>query len=207
MGAVRCRCFGRCDPSPKCGEPLLHPGGLGPPANARSIANKRKGENSMRTTGMGTAIVCSCLVLWTTVLLAPRAVAQAQAGTGQIVGTVYDASRSVVAQASVLLSAKDTGLQREEKTDEEGGYRFALLPVGNYTLTFNAPGMKTYKVNLEVTVGAAQTVNAYLQVGGVTESIEVTAQNVIESTAPSADALIGVKSIEELPINGRRFQD
>jgi outer membrane receptor for ferrienterochelin and colicin len=161
----------------------------------------------MKTTRMGTAIVCSCLALWTTVFLAPRAAAQAQAGTGQIVGTVYDASRSFVAQASVTLSAKDTGLQREEKTDEEGGYRFALLPVGNYTLTFNAPGMKTYKVNVEVTVGAAETVNAYLQVGGVTESIEVTAQNVIESTAPSADALIGVKAIEELPINGRRFQD
>ncbi len=159
----------------------------------------------IKRTGSGTA--CSCLVLLTIAFLAPRAAAQAQAGTGQIVGTVYDASHSLVAQASVILSAKDTGLQREEKTDEEGGYRFALLPVGNYTLTFNASGMKTYKVNVEVTVGAAQTVNAYLQVGGVNESIEVTAQNVIESTAPTADALIGVKAIEELPVNGRRFQD
>jgi outer membrane receptor for ferrienterochelin and colicin len=156
---------------------------------------------------MGSAIVCSCLAMLTIALLAPRAAAQAQAGTGQIVGTVYDASRSVVAQASVLLSNKDTGFQREEKTDQEGGYRFTLLPVGNYTLTFNAAGMKTYKVNVEVNVGVALTVNADLQVGAVTQTVEVTAQNVIESTAPSADALIGVKSIEELPINGRRFQD
>src|SRR5712691_2542135 len=153
---------------------------------------------------MGTAIVCSCLALIAMMLSASRAAAQAQAGMGQIVGTVYDASRSVVAQASVTLSNKDTGLQREEKTDEEGGYRFALLPVGNYTLTFNAVGMNTYKVNVEVTVGAALTVNANLQVGAVTQTVEVTATNLIESTAPSADALIGVKSIEELPISGRR---
>src|SRR5260370_35197962 len=121
MGAVRFRRFGRCDPSQKCGEPLLHPGAWVSLASARSVANKRKGENSMRTTGIGTAIVCSCLVLWTTVLLAPRAAAQAQAGAGQIVGTVYDASQSVVAQASVTLSNKETDLQREEKTGEDGG--------------------------------------------------------------------------------------
>jgi outer membrane receptor for ferrienterochelin and colicin len=139
--------------------------------------------------------------------LAPPVAAQAEAGTGQIVGTVYDASRSVVAQASVTLSAKDTGLQREEKTDGEGGYRFALLPVGNYTLTFTYTGMKTYKVDVEVTVGAALTANAYLQVGGVAQTVEVTATNLIESTTPSADALIGVRAIEELPISGRRFQD
>ena len=161
----------------------------------------------MRMRRMGTAIACCWLASMAMMLSAPRVAAQAQAGTGQIVGTVYDASRSVVAQASVTLNNKNTGLQREEKAAEDGGYRFALLPVGNYTLTFNAAGMKPYKVNVEVTVGAALTVNAYLQVGGVTETIEVTAQNVIESTAPSADALIGVKSIEELPINGRRFQD
>src|SRR5258706_949513 len=161
----------------------------------------------MRMRRMGTAIACCWLASMAMMLSAPRVAAQAQAGTGQIVGPVYDASHSFVAQASVILSAKNTGLQREEKAAEEGGYGFALLPVGNYTLTFNAAGMKPYKVNVEVTVGAAVTVNAYLQVGGVTETIEVTAQNVIESTDPSADALIGVKSIEELPINGRRFQD
>ncbi len=161
----------------------------------------------MRMRRMGTSIALCCLASLAMMLVAPRVAAQAQAGTGQVVGTVYDASRSVVAQASVTLSAKDTGLQREEKTDQEGGYRFALLPVGNYTLTFTYTGMKTYKVDVEVTVGAALTVNADLQVGGVTQTVEVTATNLIESTAPSADALIGVRAIEELPINGRRFQD
>jgi outer membrane receptor for ferrienterochelin and colicin len=154
-----------------------------------------------------TSIICCCLAVIAIALLPQRLVAQAQAGTGQIVGTVYDASHLPVAEASVALNNKSTGFQREEKTNEEGEYRFALLPVGNYVLTFNHTGMKTYKVDVEVTVGAALTINANLQVGAVTQTVEVTATNLIESTTPAPDALIGVRAIEELPINGRRFQD
>src|SRR5260370_29174352 len=97
----------------------------------------------MRMRRMGTSIALCCLASLAMMLAAPRVAAQAQAGTGQIVGTVYDASRSVVAQASVTLSAKDTGLQRDEKTDEEGRSRFALLPAGNYTLTSTYAGLAT----------------------------------------------------------------
>lgn len=161
----------------------------------------------MKTTRLTNTVACCCLALLTFALLPPRLAAQAQGGTGQIVGTVYDASHLPVAEASVTLTGKETGFRREEKTDQEGGYRFALLPVGNYTLTFNHPGMQTYKVDAEVTVGVALTVNAYLQVGAVTQTVEVTATNLIESTTPSPDALLGVRAIEELPINGRRFQD
>jgi hypothetical protein len=56
-------------------------------------------------------------------------------------------------------------------------------------------------------VGAALTVNAKLELGEVSQVVEVTASALIESTQPNPDALIGVRPIQELPINGRRFHD
>src|SRR6266852_2035189 len=100
MGAVRCQRFGRCDPSPNCGEPLLHPGAWVSLASARSVANKRKGENSMRTTGMGTAIVRYCLALMAVLLLAFGAFAQSTTN-GAIGGLVTDQSGAVVPGAYV----------------------------------------------------------------------------------------------------------
>jgi len=140
--------------------------------------------------------------------MATDASAQAQSGgTGQVVGTTYDSTGALVPQAKVTLSSKATGLTREEASDDEGLYRFILVPVGFYTVSFNKAGFKTYKVDVEVTVGAAITVNARLEVGEVSQVVEVTASALIESTQPNPDALIGVRPIEELPINGRRFQD
>ena len=138
---------------------------------------------------------------------APNARAQAQAGAGQVVGTAYDTSGAVVPQAKVTLDSKATGLHRETIANDEGQYLLSLVPIGTYTVTFSKAGFKTYKADVEVTVGAAVTVNAKLEVGEVTQVVEVTASALIESTQAQPDWLIGVRSIEELPINGRRFHD
>jgi outer membrane receptor for ferrienterochelin and colicin len=138
---------------------------------------------------------------------APKAAAQAQVASGQIVGTSYDATGAVVPQAKVTLDSKATGLHRETVTSDDGTYTFVTVPIGMYVVAFSKAGFKLYKVDVEVTVGAAVTVNAKLEVGEVTQVVEVTASALIESTQSQPDALIGVRSIEELPINGRRFQD
>ena len=148
------------------------------------------------------------LILWLLVFgLARDAAAQAQAGSGQIVGTVYDMTGALVPQAKITLSSKDTGLKREETANDEGQYRFVLLPIGMYNVTFTKSGFKTYKADVEVTVGAAVTVNAKLDLGEVSQVVEVSASSLVESTQPNPDALIGVRAIGELPISGRRFQD
>ncbi len=139
--------------------------------------------------------------------LVTNAAPQTQAGSGQVVGTAYDATGALVPQAKVTLHSKATGLTREEMTNDEGQYRFVLVPIGIYTVTFSKTGFKTYKAEVEVTVGAAVTVNANLQLGEVSQVVEVTASALIESTQANPDSLIGVRSIEELPINERRFHD
>src|SRR2546428_496312 len=145
------------------------------------------------------------LIFWLLAFgLARDAAAQAQAGSGQIVGTVYDMTGALVPQAKITVSSKDTGLKREETASDEGQYRFILLPIGMYTATFTKSGFKTYKADVEVTVGAAGTINPRLELGEISQVVEGTANSLIEFNPANPDATIGARSIEELPINGRR---
>jgi len=139
--------------------------------------------------------------------MAPSVGAQSQAGTGQIVGTVYDSQGALVAGAMVKLENKALAITREAKAGDEGDYRFILLPPGKYTVTFTQAGFKTYKVEVEVAVGAAVTVNATLAVGEVTQVIEVSGTSGVETTTTVSTATINAQAITDLPINGRRFQD
>lgn len=139
-------------------------------------------------------------------VLAPMASAQSQ-GTGQIVGTVYDASGAAIPNAKVVVTGKATGLMREIETNQEGGYRVVLLPPGMYAVEVKQTGFKSFKSDVNVSVGSAITVDARLQVGQVSEVVEVVATTVIETTAVQTDSLINQRSIQDLPINGRRFQD
>jgi outer membrane receptor for ferrienterochelin and colicin len=147
-------------------------------------------------------MVAMCLAL----AAAPAALAQSQ-GTGQIVGTVYDASGAAIPGAKVTATGKATGLVRELETNEAGQYRFVLLPPGPYTVSVKHTGFKNAKSDVNVSVGSAVTADFRMQLGEVTEVVEVTATVAIETTAVQTDALINERSISELPINGRRFQD
>jgi hypothetical protein len=139
--------------------------------------------------------------------LAVQARAQSQAGTGQIVGTIFDASGAAVPGAKVTVVGKETGLTRQTEANAAGQYRVVLLPPGPYSVTIRHHGFRSYKADVDVTVGATLTLDTTLTVGDVTQVVEVTASVVVETTAPQADALINLRSIAELPINGRRFHD
>jgi hypothetical protein len=148
-----------------------------------------------------------CVFALCAMLVSGTALAQTQAGTGTIVGTVYDSSGAVVPNTKVAAQAKGTGLTREAFTNDSGQYRIILLPPGMYSVTVAPSGFKTFKGDIEVTVGSVRTFDVHLQVGAATETIEVTASVVVETTTSSSDALINQRSIESLPINGRRFHD
>src|ERR1700731_2726521 len=102
MGAVRCRRLWPLRSLPRqLGEPSTPPRRVsGPRASARSVANKRKGENSMRTTGLGTAIMRYCLALMAVLLVAFGALAQSTTN-GAIGGSVQDAQGLTVSTATV----------------------------------------------------------------------------------------------------------
>ncbi len=149
-------------------------------------------------------LVALCLALSTV-----PAMAQSQASTGQITGSVVDSTGALVPGATVKATNNNTGLERKVTTGDDGLYTLVLLPPGTYTLTGEASGFSTTTVtNVEVVVGRTVDVKINLSASGVQEEVQVSAGAVqVQTTRPEADAVLNEKAIDNLPINGRRFQD
>ncbi|MGH9800012.1 MAG: carboxypeptidase regulatory-like domain-containing protein, partial [Blastocatellia bacterium] len=141
------------------------------------------------------------------VLGSGKAFAQANASTGQISGLVRDGQGAAVAGATVTANNTQTGLERSAASSADGVYRFVLLPPGTYKVTASATGFAKTELNgVTVTVGQITDLNVTLGVQAVSEAITVTA-DVVQTTVSQPDAVINENAINNLPINGRRFQD
>src|ERR1700743_2397013 len=81
-------------------------------------------------------VVCLCLLIVT-------GTASAQVDQGSITGTVTDNTGAVVPNAQVSLTAVDTGLILEAKSNNSGSYTFSPVKIGNYTVSASAPGFQT----------------------------------------------------------------
>jgi len=133
-------------------------------------------------------------------------VAQAQ-GTADIVGTVTDNSGSVISGAKVTAKDLDTNLIRTEQTDASGQYSFTLLPVGHYSVTVEVTGFKTFSATeLLLATGDRQRVDASMQVGNVTESLQVVGEAVaLQTDSSTVGASVTGTNIQDLPTDGRNF--
>ena len=115
-----------------------------------------------------------------------------------------DKSQSAVADASVALKSKQTGLSRTASTNESGSYRFELLPVGTYIVTITKTGFTTVEETVETSVGQTATANAELSPGSMSETIEVTSEAPIVDQAKTDVSLnITPTEVQELPLFGR----
>ena len=83
-----------------------------------------------------------CLLLGT---VAPHLMAQS-AGTSALTGTITDPSGAAIPNVTVTITSNDTGQSRTTTTGSDGGYKFSLLPPGNYKISFAAAGFKTSEV-------------------------------------------------------------
>jgi Carboxypeptidase regulatory-like domain len=141
-------------------------------------------------------------------LCALSAMAQSQASTGQIVGTVKNPSGELVPGATVVVSNPATGLSRTSTSDEQGGFRAVSLPSGEYTIEVTAQGFgKFTQTGYKVEVGSALNADIALSVQGVSATVLVSASSSVETTQVQSTTNINDTSISQLPINGRRFQD
>src|SRR5579862_8029462 len=114
-----------------------------------------------------------------------------QADTGVITGTVTDASGAPVPNVQVSIVQTETNFHFTSVTNNDGIYRVQSLQTGPYKVTFEAQGFKRL-VNEDITlrVGDVLPVNAVMQVGAVTESIEVKAQSTLLETETSATGTV-----------------
>ncbi|PWU07757.1 MAG: TonB-dependent receptor [Terriglobia bacterium] len=128
-------------------------------------------------------------------------------GTADIVGTVTDPTGGVLAGAKVNAKNLDTGLSRAVETNTAGDYSLSLLPVGNYVVSVEMAGFKMFtNPKLTLATGDRARVDAQMQVGDVTQTLEVQGQAAaLQTDSSTVGALVTTRAVEDLPVNGRNF--
>lgn len=129
-----------------------------------------------------------------------------QAGTGGITGVVSDTNGAVVKGANVILTNKGTNETKSAATNDDGIYSFVLLKPGKYAVKATAASFGEVTLEVEVQVGRTTDANFTLGAGNVSAVVEVSAEG-IQTTSNNFDAVQNEQAIQNLPINGRRFQD
>lgn len=132
--------------------------------------------------------------------------AQAQGSTGQIVGVVSDSTGAVVPNATVNLTNKGTNVSQTTTSNADGFYRFVLLQPGFYLVKTKSGNFAEQTLDVEVQVGRSTDANFSLGASGVSAEVTVTAEGV-QTTSSNFDSVQSETAIQNLPINGRRFQD
>ena len=141
-------------------------------------------------------------------LSAPSAVQlRGQTATGQVHGSVADATGAGVPDAEAMLSNFGTGIESSLQSDERGFFVYRNLQPGTYTLEVAAAGFKTAAVpEFPVEVNQTVTKTVTLEIGVVTETVEVIAgAEMVQQSSAELGEVISETAVRDLPLNGRNF--
>jgi Carboxypeptidase regulatory-like domain len=143
------------------------------------------------------------LLLLATLWIAPFAAAQSTGG--RVRGTVTDSSGAAINGTQITLHNEETGADRQTQSGANGEYGFLEVPVGSYTVEAQQAGFKKYVgKGVKLEVNAALTVDIVLQVGGSTETVEVTgAPPQVDTTSTQLGAVVNERAVNELPLAQR----
>jgi hypothetical protein len=144
------------------------------------------------------------LVIGTLVLLPVSASAQQ---TGAIIGKVADTGGGVLPGVTVEARSDVLPSPRVTTTESSGQYRLPALPPGNYTLTFTLSGMQSATRQAQVQLSQDTVVDAALGVGGVEETVTVTATaSLIDRETATIKSGVSNEQIMALPV-GQEYRD
>ncbi len=126
---------------------------------------------------------------------------------GEITGTVTDSTGAVIGGAGVTVTNTATGVARRVQTNAVGNYNVPFLNPGTYDITAESQGFKTATAaGRVIQVGDVARVNFAMEVGAVTETIEVTGgAPLLQTESTALGTVIEQQRIVELPLNGRNF--
>src|SRR5467141_1222411 len=129
--------------------------------------------------------------------------------TAQISGSVKDPSGAVLPGVEVNVTQADTAVTRSAVSDETGAFLLPNLPIGPYRLEAKLPGFKTFvQTGIVLQVGANPTINVTLELGQISEQIEVQADAaLVETRSTGVGQVIDNVRVLELPLNGRNLQE
>ena len=135
------------------------------------------------------------------------ALAVAQTTSSRIMGTITDPAGAAIPGATITATNVDTGVGFKTVTGEQGEYAIPALPAATYKLTIASTGFRTGVVS-EVKLDAAvpATINVKLEVGSLTETIEVTGSSeVIQAASATVSSTLVGRQLVELPITTRNL--
>src|SRR5437667_3534640 len=129
--------------------------------------------------------------------------------SAQIIVRVQDATAAVLPGVEITATHTGTGIARTAVTNETGSYVLPNLPIGPYKLEASLPGFRTYvQTGIVLEVNASPQVNVTLEVGQVSEQVEVEANaTLVETRNSGVGVVVENARILELPLNGRNVNE
>jgi Carboxypeptidase regulatory-like domain/TonB dependent receptor len=154
-------------------------------------------RNAIRALGASVGVFLLCLPVF------------AQGNAGRILGSVTDQSGGVIAGATVTVTDVQRGISRTLTTDQAGEYAAPNLLPGTYAVRAEVKGFKTVQHSgLLLEVGKDLRVDLTLQPGEQVETITVTEQApLVETTNSTLGGTLSNETINDLPMNGRNYQN
>src|SRR5213593_1378927 len=140
-------------------------------------------------------------------LLAVAPTALAQHGTSEIGGRVLDDQGAVLPGVSIVVTNEETGLFREVTSGADGSYFASQLTPGRYRIAAKLASFRTFeRGGLVLAVGKTLTIDVTLAVGGLEETVRVTAESpLVDTTSVKVGGNIGTQELSELPAMNRNF--
>jgi hypothetical protein len=150
-----------------------------------------------------------CLAILTALAAISNQPLFGQAFYGSIVGTITDQSGAALRGANVGLTNTGTGERHQGQSGVGGDYQFLNLVPGMYRFEVEQTGFKkATRDNVEVTVSGAVRADIAMQLGDVTQSVEVQATApLLQTENASLSQVVNSRSVEELPVNGRNIMN
>lgn len=141
------------------------------------------------------------------ILQFPASTAFAQVETARIEGTVTDTSSAVIPGATITITHVSTNSGFTTKSDAAGHYLSVPLRIGEYRVEATAQGFKhTVRSGIILQIQETAVINLQLEVGAVTESVDVTADAPLLATAEASQGqVIDNRKIVDMPLNGRDY--
>src|SRR5207248_102484 len=129
--------------------------------------------------------------------------------TAQVSGTVKGQSGAVLPGVEGTATQTATGVKRTVLTNETGSYVLSNMPLGPYRLEAGLPGFRTFvQTGIVLQVNSSPVINPVLEVGQVSEQVEVQANAaLVETRSQGVGHIIENQRILELPLNGRQLTD
>jgi hypothetical protein len=154
------------------------------------------------------ARLVSCIALLFALCAVPSRAA-GQVLYGSLVGNVTDETRAAVPGATITITHNETGASRETMSDETGGYRFAAVQSGTYTVAVKVEGFRAFtREDVEVTLNSVARVDVALQMGQLSEVVTVAAERpLLQTDRAEVRSEVRATELVNLPVSiNRNYQ-